>query len=174
MMQMIEAGGIPPFTDGERIADDNNPKGYYELEAVKQLKSKQDLLDHASGQVVKVIHMLVESLPPQHQYRIVFMRREISEVLRSQRKMLERDGKKAAAIPEAQLAKIFDQQLKKSLQWISEQDNIEVLEVNHHQAVTEPQEVAETVNQFLGAGLKVEDMVGIVDPSLYRERLTGN
>ena len=38
MMKMLEAGGIPPLTDGEREADQDNPKGYYEFERVKKLR----------------------------------------------------------------------------------------------------------------------------------------
>ena len=28
MMQMLEAGGVEPMTDGVRTADERNPKGY--------------------------------------------------------------------------------------------------------------------------------------------------
>jgi hypothetical protein len=37
MMKMLEAGGLPPLTDNLRIADDDNPKGYYEFERVKKM-----------------------------------------------------------------------------------------------------------------------------------------
>ena len=37
LMKMLEAGGVPIVTDGLRTADEDNPKGYYELERVKNL-----------------------------------------------------------------------------------------------------------------------------------------
>jgi hypothetical protein len=37
MMQMLSAGGMPVLSDGQRSADANNPRGYYELEPVKSL-----------------------------------------------------------------------------------------------------------------------------------------
>ena len=58
MMQMLEAGGLEAFTDRERAADGDNPRGYYELEAVKQLRDDTSWLDEARGRAVKVIHAL--------------------------------------------------------------------------------------------------------------------
>ena len=49
MMQLLEAGGMPLMTDGERAADVDNPRGYYEWEAIKQIGKRPELLDDASG-----------------------------------------------------------------------------------------------------------------------------
>src|SRR5437764_6111860 len=55
MMQMLEAGGLPPMTDHEREADIDNPRGYYEWEAIKQIGKKPELLDdpQAEGRAIK-------------------------------------------------------------------------------------------------------------------------
>ncbi|MEZ6190349.1 MAG: sulfotransferase domain-containing protein [Phycisphaerales bacterium] len=170
MMQMLEAGGIPPFADFERQADDDNPKGYYELEAVKKLKTNPDVLDTAGGKVVKAIHMLLADLPAKHHYKVVFMRRDLNEVLASQRKMLDRSGKKGAALPEAALKKVFEGQLTKVDAWLAVQSNIEVLNVEHRALLNNPAPVIEQINAFLGGQLDTGKMADTVDPTLYRNR----
>ena len=98
MMQMLRAGGIPALTDEVRAADEDNPRGYLEFERVKRIKQDTAWLDEAAGKVVKMVHLLLYDLPPDRPYRIVFMRRDLDEVLASQRKMLDRQGKQGAAI----------------------------------------------------------------------------
>ena len=90
MMQMLVAGGLPALTDHEREADDDNPSGYYELEKVKQLADDSSFLANADGKVVKVISMLLYDLPEDRDYKIIFMTRDMNEVLASQTVMLER------------------------------------------------------------------------------------
>ena len=85
MMGMLEAGGMELLTDGIRTADQDNPKGYYEYERVKQIEHDQAWLVDARGKAVKMIAALLRHLPPEHDYRIVFMRRDVGEVLASQR-----------------------------------------------------------------------------------------
>ncbi len=170
LMQMLEAGGIPPFADFQRTADDDNPKGYYELEAIKQLKANPDVLDEAPGKVVKAIHMLLANLPDKHTYKIIFIRRSIDEVLASQRKMLDRTGKKGAAIPDAALTKVFESQLAKVDTWLQAQPNIQVLNVQHRSLLTDPPPVVQQINDFLGGHLDTNKMTAVVDPDLYRNR----
>lgn len=170
MMQMLEAGGIPPFADFQRAPDDDNPKGYYELEAIKQIKAKPDVLDDAPGKVVKAIHMLLADLPDKHTYKIVFMRRALEEVVASQRKMLERSGKRGAALPDAALIKVFEGQLAKVDAWMKAQPNIQVLDVPHRSLLSDPGPSIEAINEFLGGGLDTQAMAAIIDPDLYRNR----
>lgn len=170
MMQMLEAGGIPPLADFEREADDDNPKGYYELEAVKQLKSQPTLLAGAGGKAVKVIHMLLMDLPEGYQYKVLFMRRDLGEVVASQRKMLSRTGKKGAALPDDALIKVFAGQLAKVECWLKDQPHIQSLDVSHRQVVGHPAAAAGSVNAFLGGQLDEQAMAEAVDPGLYRNR----
>lgn len=170
MMQMLEAGGIAPFADFQRAADDDNPKGYYELEAIKQLKTQPGVLKDAPGKAVKAIHMLLADLPDDYPYKVVFMRRDLGEVVASQRKMLERSGKKGAALPDAALMKVFQGQLVKVDAWLKTQPNIQVLDVQHRSLIQDPGPVVQAVNVFLGGGLDTQAMAAVVDPSLYRNR----
>ena len=114
--------------------------------------------------------MLLADLPDDYQYKVVFMRRDIGEVVASQRKMLERGGKKGAALPDAALMKVFQSQLAKVDAWLKTKPNIQVLDVQHRSLIQDPDPVAQAVNTFLGGGLDTQAMAAVVDPSLYRNR----
>lgn len=103
MMQMLVAGGLTPLTDGQREADASNPKGYYEYEKATQLRRDANWIGEANGKVVKIVAQLLSELPtetsgkPKH-YRIVFMERELDEVLASQSTMLDLQGRNAPTL----------------------------------------------------------------------------
>lgn len=171
MMNMLQAGGIPIVTDELRIADDDNPKGYFELEQVKQL-SKGDVawVSGAHGKAVKVISALLEHLPGSSAYKIVFMRRRLPEVLASQRKMLERRGEPTDAVPDAMMASLFEKHLTKIEGWLAEQPNMSVLYVPYHEVAEQPERHVDSIISFLGLPLDRAKMLEAVDPSLYRNR----
>src|SRR5215468_11569905 len=108
MMKMLAAGGIEPLTDNIRTADEDNPKGYFELERVKQIESDKAWLEDARSRVVKLISALLKHLPPSYQYKVIFMRRAMSEILASQRKMLMRRGEPADKVPDEKMAAMFN------------------------------------------------------------------
>ena len=170
MMQMLSAGGIPALTDQIRAADEDNPRGYLEFERVKQIKQDTSWLNDASGKVVKMVHLLLYDLPQDRAYRVVFMRRSLDEVLASQRKMLARQGKAGAQLPEEQLRRVFEDQVKKVTTWLKSQPNMESIEVTYDELIADPRAHAERLNEFLGGGMDVDAMVRAVDPTLYRNR----
>ena len=170
MMQMIDAGGVHALTDQVRAVDDDNPKGYYELEAVKRTKTDPSWLDEAPGRVVKMIHLLLYDLPPDRDYRVVFMKRDLREVTRSQSIMLQRRGTKGAKLTDEQLIKAYENQLARVEAWLAERPNFRVLYVSYNRLVAEPAPAAAEVNAFLGGGLNEEAMVKHVEPELYKQR----
>ena len=171
MMKMLEAGGIEPLTDNLRTADDDNPKGYYEFERVKQLdKGDKDWLPLAEGKVVKVISALLSHLPDTHTYRIIFMRRALAEILASQKRMLVRRGEPTDLVSDEELTEMYEKHLGHVTAWIRGHDNVSVSYVNYNELLSGPRRFAVQVNEFLGGTLDVERMVEIVDPSLYRQR----
>lgn len=170
MMQMLEAGGIEPFADFERTADEDNPRGYYELEAIKKIKTQPDVLKDAPGKVVKAIHMLLPDLPEEHEYKVVFMRRDLNEVIASQSKMLERSGKRGAALSSDALTKVFEGQLAKVDAWIASRPNVQSLDIQHRALIQNPAEVSQQIDTFLGGGMDTQAMAAVVDPTLYRNR----
>jgi len=170
MMQLIEAGGIPALTDNFREADSDNPKGYYEFEAVKQTKEDPSWLERAPGKVVKMVYRLLYDLPDDRPYRVVFMRRDLKEVLASQKVMLERLGKEGGTISDEQMESLFLSQIQEFEQWITQRPNFSLLYVNYRDMIQSPAEQVARINEFLGGSLDVGAMTPIVDPSLYRQR----
>src|SRR5215510_4110835 len=73
MMKMLAAGGLEPLTDNIRTADEDNPKGYFEFERVKQIEQDNTWLEYARSRVVKLISALLNLLPPSCHYQVVLM-----------------------------------------------------------------------------------------------------
>jgi hypothetical protein len=171
MMKMLEAGGMPPLTDEIRTADADNPKGYYEFERVKQLdKGDTAWLKEAQGKAVKVIAALLKHLPPEYTYKVIFMRRDLEETLRSQRQMLIRRGTDSEEVSDEEMELLFRKHLDHITRWLDEQPNCEVLYISYNEILKNPVDQAKRINQFLGGGLDMEEMAGVVDPGLYRQR----
>lgn len=170
MMRMLEAGGIPVLTDQIRTADEDNPEGYYEFERVKQIEEDKAWLLDAQGKVVKMIAALLKHLPVGYEYQVIFMRRNIEEVLASQREMLLRRGEPTDAISDERMATLFKKHVAQVEAWLAEQPNFEILYVDYGEVLEEPLEQAKRVSQFLGYALNIEKMAAVVDPALYRQR----
>ena len=171
MMKMIEAGGIPPLTDELRTADVDNPKGYYEFERVKAMdKGDTAWVPEARGKVVKVISALLKYLPSSEKYRVVFIRRQIDEILASQRKMLIHRGEDPDKQDDAQMKVLFEKHVRQVEEWLRSQPNVQTLYVHYSDMVGNPQPQIERVNTFLGGQLNTQAMAEVVDPQLYRNR----
>lgn len=170
-MQMISEGGIPPLIDHVRAADVDNPKGYYEFEAVKQTKKDASWVKDGVGKVVKMVHLLLLDLPLDHyQYRVVFTRRNLDEVFKSQNIMLERKGKSVDDIPKDRLTTMYRMQIHKVQEHMREHaDHFKFIEIDYNEAIKDPAPHVEKMSAFLD-GLDTEKMMAIVDPSLYRNR----
>jgi len=170
MMRMLEAGGMEVVTDGVRKADEDNPRGYYELERVKRLQEDSSWLREARGKALKVISRLLCYLPSEERYKVIFMRRPMDEILASQRKMLERSGKAPDPVADERAAAAFEKHLAQLERWLLCQRNMEVLYVRYNDVVAGPREWSGVVNRFLGGGLDVDRMASAVEASLYRQR----
>jgi hypothetical protein len=171
MMKMIEAGGIPPLTDAIRAADVDNPKGYYEFERVKQMdKGDTSWVPDAVGKSVKVISALLKHLPTGYEYRVIFVRRNMAEILASQRKMLLHRGEDADKMDDAKMAELFAKHVQQVENWLAEQPNFQTLYVHYSDVLSDPETAARQINTFLGGKLDVAGMTTAVDPHLYRNR----
>jgi len=169
MMQMLAAGGIPPLHDGHRPADADNPRGYFEFAPAKNLRADASWLPHAKGRALKLVAQLLPFLPPDHDYRIVFMERPLEEVLASQNVMLQRHAKKGAALAPEKLRVIFEQQLARVGE-IIERRQLSVLRVTYADCLRDPAAVAGRVTKFLELPLDTGAMAVTVDKALYRQR----
>lgn len=170
LMKMLEAGGLKPLTDEIRKADTDNPKGYYEFERVKKLETDKAWLPEARGRVVKIISMLLQHLPPDYAYKVIFIRRDIREVLASQRQMLIRRGEAPDKVSDDEMAVMYESHLRRVENWLASQPAFQVLYLNHRDIMTDPAGAARTVNRFLGGQLDEKQMTAVVDEGLYRQR----
>ncbi|MFO0915028.1 MAG: sulfotransferase family protein [Pirellulales bacterium] len=168
MMQMLAAGGLPVLSDGVREPDHDNPRGYYELEAVKRTRQDPSWLTGSEGKVVKIIHALITDLPTDRPYRVVMMRRKAEVVLKSQAAMLERLGNAGADLAPERLAEIYEQQLQQVMDYMNRQSCFEFIEVWYGAIVEYTRTQVERIDRFLSGELDIEAMVAAVDPSLRR------
>ncbi|MBK8989130.1 MAG: sulfotransferase [Chloroflexi bacterium] len=166
MMKMIAAGGIPPLTDAIRAADEDNPKGYFEFERVKQMdKGDVAWVADAPGKSVKVIAALLKHLPPGYEYRVIFVQRNMAEILASQRKMLVHRGEDASKMDDAKMADLFAKHVQQVKGWLAEQPNFQTLYIHYSDVLADPAAAAEQINEFLGGKLDVASMATAVDPT---------
>lgn len=175
-MQMLQAAGLPIFADGKRKPDKDNPQGYFEFQKVKKLNEDNSWVGQAQGQVIKVVSPLLEYLPSEYNYKIIFMDRNLDEILASQQKMMERREEKRKGSQTLQKAsdqemkQTFRSHLQKVKQWLNQQDNMEVIYLKYDQAVANPQPAAQKIIEFLQLDLDIQAMTSVVNPNLYRNK----
>ncbi len=169
-MKMLEAGGLSVVTDGLRTADEDNPKGYYEDERVKDLYREGDKvwLRDSRGKVIKIISFLLKSLPADNNYKVLFMHRSLKEIVASQNKMLARRGEKNDTADDRAVA-LLDEQVRDA-RFFLRRPQFDVLELNYREILDAPGTVAVKMAAFVGGPLDVEKMTQVVDVQLYRNR----
>jgi len=170
MMQLLHAGGVEVMTDGERAADEDNPRGYFELESVKQVARDTGWIDGAEGKAVKLVHVLLRVLPDDRDYAVVFMRRDIDEIIASQRQMLERHGKRGGSLQDDRLRAAYARDIDRTLTWLGRSKRFRWIQVSYNELMDEPTSQIDRVERFLGRSLDRAAMLACVDPDLYRNR----
>jgi hypothetical protein len=170
LMQMLAAGGMPVLSDRLRAPDDANPRGYFEFEPVKRTAQDNRWVAAAAGKAVKVVHLLLPHLPAGYNYRIVFVHRDLREVLASQRLMLQRSGRRGADLPPERLAEVFAGQVRRALDWAAREPHVAVLRVDYRDVIDDPSAQAKRINSLVAGTLDEALMAGAVDPCLYRSR----
>ena len=168
MMQMLDHGGLEVVTDNIRTADTDNPRGYYEFEQAKKIKEDATWLKDARGKVFKMVSQLLYDLPAGERYLVIFMERDMDEMLVSQDKMLARLNKPAA--PRDQVKRAFIGHLERLRGWLAQQPNINVLYVSYNDLLADPAAQAARVSTFLAGRADAREMAQAVDPALYRNR----
>jgi len=175
LMKMLDAGGMAIMTDSERVADIDNPKGYFEYERVKDLEKETDksYVREGRGKVLKVISFLIKDLPDDNDYRVIFMRRDLDEVLASQNKMIHRLGTEDSAAAEDAMKEAYRNDIVRTRLLCKNRQNFELIEVNYKNTIEDPEATARCVNAFVGGHLDEAAMREVVDGSLYRNRGKG-
>jgi hypothetical protein len=169
LMQMLHAGGYQILCDDHRLPDPDNPRGYLELEKVRGLERDATWIAEAEGQAIKVVSYLLRYLPPGHEYRVIFMHRDLEEVLASQSRMLDRLGQPPG--PESALMHAhFQRHLKSITEWASQQKQIRIYNCEYSAVLQNPEAAAQAIAEFLETPLDIKQMASAVDPTLYRQR----
>jgi len=171
MMRMLEAGGVELLTDAVRLPDDDNPLGYFEFERVKNLPADTGWLEQAEGKAVKVVSALLEQLPCHRRYKVIFIERDLAEVLASQRRMLRRRGRDSDAGSDERMASLFGKHLAALRTRLASRTDMQVLYVRYGDVVADPRGAARRVAEFLERPLQEGAAADAVDASLYRNRM---
>ena len=171
MMRMLAEGGIPVITDELRRPDSDNPKGYFEFETVRQMsEGSVEWLANSGGKAVKDISALLEYLPTNYAYKIIFLERDVHEILASQRKMLMNRNEKEMG-NEAEIEAQIQTHLSAMKPWLVRQPNMEVLYVNYNSLMAKPESLCEQITEFLDLPLNQTRMLAVPDQQLYRNRI---
>lgn len=172
MMQMLAAGGMPILSDARRVADDDNPRGYFEFEPVKRLLRDSSWLPNVRGKAVKIVAPLLHALPPDLPCRVILCERDLDEVLDSQQRMLERHSRAPVAAPEprATLRAEYLRELENAKELLARRPLTRVLSIDYRSAISDPRDAAQRINRFLSGCLNEEAMAAVVDPMLHRNR----
>jgi hypothetical protein len=170
MMQMVVAGGIVPLTDGLREADEDNPRGYFEFEPVRQMAQGAPWIHDARGKAVKIVAPMIPHLPPDVPCRVILIERDPDEIIASQRDMIRRRGGEMEEAP-ARLSRLRQEQLRLMI-WtkgfLAGRAQTSLLCVSRNAVLSDPRSAAEALNRFLGGNLCIESMVLEVKPTLNR------
>lgn len=171
LMKMLVEGGVPVLTDSIRTADEDNPNGYFEFEPVKQLvDGKIHWLANADSKAVKIVSALLEYLPPDHHYKILFMDREIKEILASQRKMLSRRSEEPK-ISDAEMEAQFHKHLADTKYWLARQPNMDILYVDYNKLMSSPDSYCQAIANFIAVPMDISKMRSVPNDRLYRNRI---
>ena len=173
MMQILHAGGLEPVTDNVRLADASNSKGYYEHEAVKALsKGNYECLRNAQGRAIKIISSLLKHLPCDHHYKVIFMQRDIDDVIESQDRMLLSLNKPLNSQDNKKIKKLYAQHLNNITSWLSQQDNIDVLYVNYTEVLNKPVNHIDLITEFTHIKADSKPMIDCIDKHMCHNENT--
>lgn len=166
IMQLLEAGGMPIATDRKRLPDDSNPRGYLEIDSViDKLKAEPRCVFDFKGKALKVIAYGLKHLP-QGNYLVIYVERNIEEVLDSMEKMTgakdeERGKTRKAFLNLNELAKAE----------VRRRRDMKVLFVDYNRILRNPGKHIAEIRRFLREkDLDLEKMMNVVDKKLYRQR----
>jgi len=173
MMKMLDHGSMPLLIDNLRIPDIDNPKGYYEYEQVKDLEQDNSWLDTARGKAVKIVSPILQHLKisKNYKYKIIFMLRDLDEILASQRKMAERLNEDGDGLKDNLLKVNYSSHLEEIRKWLEETEDIDVIYINYRDVLNDSASTAENICRFLNIKLNTQVMAHVIDSSLYRQRV---
>ncbi len=175
LMQMLKNAGFELFIDDKRKSDVNNPRGYYEHEAVKRIMQDNSFLDQLPGKAVKIVSHLLPFLSPKHSYKVIFVTRNLDEIIHSQLKMIKNLTQKDKTYRVESLRRSLTAHLRQIKAWLIQQSNIDTLYVDYNQLLKNPSPIIEQIADFLNIDREAQKkMQQSIDKRLYRTKLKNN
>jgi len=169
LMQILDAGGIPSdFDQDSRPPDDDNPRGYFELEGgeiINKLMNNEFSFEPFKGKFIKITAYGLKFLP-KGDYKVIYSQRNIEEILDSMEKMarIQDENREDTRIVFTKLNDMIISQIK-------EREDIDVLFMNYNEIVANPAENVTKIYDFLNSTeFDLERMIAAIDKSLYRKR----
>lgn len=172
MMQLLNIIGIPIFTDNKRHPDQSNPKGYFEHELVKNIEKDSTWMDKTKGKVIKIVIPLLFFLPKNYSYKVIVMKRNINEIIKSQNKMLIKENSNINPIEPDRLHQIFENQLKQTISWLNKKSNVKSINISYANMINELAVELKKVNSFLNINISKSQANSVIEKNLYRSRKT--
>lgn len=170
MMQMLSAAGLPVMTDLQRQPDEDNPEGYFEWEEIRNLRRNPAILRASHGKVVKIVSMLLPSLPAGNRYRVIFMDRPVEEVAASQQKMLRNRDTAIREFATGRVVEVLRRHRAAILAGLQKSPHFENLIVDYPALVTSPKDWVPRIAEFLGGVPESARMYSAIRPALHRNR----
>ncbi len=168
MMQILQAGRLPTAFDNMRKADENNLQGYFELEGgkiINKLMDKTFPMEKYRGRFIKITAFGLTFLP-KRSYKILYMERNLEEVMNSMEKMAKITDENRGETKES--FKKLNEKVKKDIQ---SREDVDVLFVNYNGILTSPEENIQKICDFLILPNScLTEMIGAIDKRLYRQR----
>ena len=166
LMQILANAGMPIATDKKREADKDNMKGYYEVDKiVDKVKENPNVVVEYDNKILKIIHFGIQYLP-KGEYKIIYIERDIEEVLDSMDKMVgEKDNKRD------ETKEVFLKFNKLAKKLIQEREDIDFILVNHRDLLTNPEPTINKIIEFFNINKdKKQAMISAIDQKAYRNR----
>ena len=124
----------------------------------------------AEGKAIKIISELLKYLPDTHKFKLLFMCRNINEIMASQNNMLQNRAIHESQTSNGDLAKLLNKNLNQIYTWIDEHSHVEYININYNKMLDDPLPILNEINKFLNRNLIIDKIAAIIDPSLYRQR----
>jgi hypothetical protein len=97
------------------------------------------------------------------------MRREIAEIMASQKQMLIRRGESSDG-DDQKMEEMFQEHLKRVRVWLANQPNMDVLHVDYNALMADSDPEIKTVAEFLDLSENLDAMLAVPDKKLYRQK----
>jgi hypothetical protein len=133
---------------------------------VKGIVKDNSFLKSANGKVLKVVAPLPMFLDKSLSYRVIFMRRDMEEILRSQEVMLNKDQ----SAEREKFKAIYATHIQKTYQFF-ELNKVPFLDVFYKELINNPESELKKIIAFLELQSNWKELAEVVNPELHRNKV---